>query len=278
MLDEALAKAPDDVRLRRAKVQVLLGLNRSDEAKALLEDSMRLAPDDEGLIRLRAIAAGGTTLDRVERVIADLPADAKLRTTRRLLLLSQLRDSNRAALAQVAPDGRAAAEAELARIEAALADARAALAKMSPDDPIIFELAFNDAVAAGDMASAQTAAANAATSCSDRSLGAVLRARLAMERNAWAAAAAEFERAVERVAPHHLPGHQCLQPHRDRGGDAAAHDAERRDPQGRHAPHQRHRRRHLDRKAAHLHQHHGLGARHGRVEPPKHREQQGGRQ
>jgi tetratricopeptide (TPR) repeat protein len=195
MVDEALAASPDDVRLRRAKVQVLISLSRPDEAKALVEDSLRLAPDDEGLIRLRAIAAGGSALDRVERVIADLPADPKTRASRRLLLLSQLRDSTRVGIARTAPDARGAAEAELARIEAALVDARSALAQMSPDDPLIFELAFNEALATGDMAAAQTVAANAESSCSDRSLGAVMRGRLAMERNDWTAAVAEFDRA-----------------------------------------------------------------------------------
>ena len=195
MLNEALAAQPDDVRLRRAKVQVLINLERQDEAKALVEDSLRLAPDDEGLIRLRAIAAGGSALERVERVVADLPGEPKVRATRRVLLLSQLRDNSRAVVARAAPDARAAAEAELARVESALADARGALAQMSPDDPLLFELAFNDAIAAGNIAAAETVAANAESTCSDRSLGAVLRGRIAMERNDWAAAVAEFDRA-----------------------------------------------------------------------------------
>ena len=202
MLDEALASRPDDLRLRRAKAQVLISLERQAEANALIEDSLKLAPEDEGLIRLRAIAAGGSALDRVERVIADLPADPQQRATRRVLLLSQLRDAGRAAVAGGAPDGRAAAEAELARIEAALADARAALATMSPDDPVVFEFAFNEAIESGNVAAAETVAANAESSCSDRSLGAVLRGRLAMERNDWGVAVAEFDRArAARGAP-----------------------------------------------------------------------------
>ena len=195
MIDEALAASPDDLRLRRAKAQVLISLSRTGEANAVIEETLKLAPQDEGLIRLRAMAAGGTALDRVERVIADLPADPQQRATRRVLLLSQLRDVSRAAVANSAPESRAAAEAELARVEAALADARSALGKLSPDDPVIFELAFNDAIEAKNIAAAETAAANAEASCSDRSLGAVLRGRVAMERNDWAGAVAEFERA-----------------------------------------------------------------------------------
>lgn len=195
MIDEALVAQPDDIRLRRAKVQVLVSMDRKDDAKALVEDSLKLAPEDEGLIRLRAIVAGGSALERVERVVADLPGDPKLRATRRLLLLSQLRDASRAGVERAPQDQRAAAEAELARVEAALADARGALAQLAPDDPVIFELAFNDALAAGDLAAAGTVAANAESSCSDRSMGPVLRGRLAMERNDWTGAVAEFDRA-----------------------------------------------------------------------------------
>jgi tetratricopeptide (TPR) repeat protein len=195
MVEDGLSRLPDDIRLRRAKAQVLLSLNRQDDAKAVIEDALKLVPGDETLIRLRAIAVGGSSLERVERIVADLPADPKLRATRRVVLLLQLRDSSRAGLNALAPEQRAAAEAELAQVEAALADARGALAQMSPDEPIVFELAFNDALAAGNMAAAQTAAANAESSCSDRSLGAVLRGRLALEKSDWAGAVAEFDRA-----------------------------------------------------------------------------------
>ena len=195
ILDEALVAQPDDVRLRRAKIQVLLNRERTEEAKSLIEDSLKLAPEDEGLIRLRALAAGGSALERLERVMADLPGDAMERATQRLLLLSQLTESSRAAARQAAPDARAAAEAELAKVEAAYAEARSALAQAAPDHPLVFELAFNEAIASGNMSGAETAAANAEQSCSDRSLGAVLRGRIAMERNDWPAAVAQFDRA-----------------------------------------------------------------------------------
>ena len=195
LVEQALVSQPDDVRLRRAKAQVLISLNRVDEAKAVIEDALKLAPADEGLIRLRAIAVGGSALERIERVVADLPADPKLRATRRLLLLTQLRDSSRAEVSAAAPDARPAAEAELARVEAALADARGALAQMAPDEPLLFELAFNEAMSAGDMAAAQSIAANAEASCSDRSMGSVLRGRIALERSDLPTAVAEFDRA-----------------------------------------------------------------------------------
>jgi tetratricopeptide (TPR) repeat protein len=195
MLDDALATQPDDLRLRRAKAQVLISLNRSGEALVIIEDSLKSAPSDEGLVRLRAIASGGSALERVERVVADLPGDAKVRATRRVLLLSQLRDASRAAVSAAAPDARETAEAELARVDAALADARTALSGLSPNDPVIFELAFNEAMEAGNLAGAETVAANAEASCSDRSLGPVLRGRIAMERGDWARSVAEFERA-----------------------------------------------------------------------------------
>lgn len=195
LLDQALATYPDDIRLRRAKAQALLSLERGVEAMAIIEDALKAFPQDEGLIRLRALALGGTALDRVERIVADMPADPKVRATRRVFLLTQLRGRGKDAVSGAAPEARAEAEAELARIEAALASARSALSEMSPGDPVIFELAFNEAIDSADMAAAETVAANAEASCSDRSLGAVLRGRLAMERGDWAAAVQEFDRA-----------------------------------------------------------------------------------
>lgn len=195
MLDETLAIQPDDIRLRRAKAQVLINLERTGEALAIIDETLKAAPGDEGLVRLRAIAVGGSALERVERLVADLPGDDRMRATRRVMFLSQLRESSRSAVANAAPDAKAAAEAELVRVETALAEARSALSTLSPNDPVIFELAFNEAMESGNMAGADTVAANAEASCPDRSLGAVLRGRIALERGDWARAVSEFERA-----------------------------------------------------------------------------------
>ena len=220
MIEQALPSGQSDIRLHRAKSQVLLALQRNDEAKQAIEVGLAVLPGDENLVRLRAIAAGGSPLERLERVVADLPADEKVRATRRVLLLSQLRQANRNAAASAAPDAKAKAEAELAQVEVAFADARAKLAQLSPGDPVIFELAFNEAIESGDMAAAETAAANAESSCSDRSMGAVLRGRLALERGDWPLAVTELERARStRGAPAAVS--RLLGMARERSGDVA---------------------------------------------------------
>ncbi len=98
-----------------------------------------------------------------------------------------------------------------------------------------------------------------------------------------AEAVAQAEARVERVAPHHHDRRQQLAPHDDRGGDAAALGAERRQgerAEGRRqgeAEHQQGVDRHLQRQAAELQHHHRLRPRDGDVEAAVgHEHQRGG--
>lgn len=218
MLNEGLAKHPDDIRLLRAKAQVLISKGKPEEAAAVIEQGLAVAPGDEPMIRLRAIGSSTSALERLERMLKDLPADDKTRAIRRVVLLAQLRDNLVATIPVVPAERKAALESELATVRARLTEASGALAAISPGEPALFELAFNDAIAARDLAAAESVVANTESASADKSLAAILRGRLAMERGDWAAAVAAFDRA--RAAPGAPAATwRLLGMAKDRGGD-----------------------------------------------------------
>jgi len=223
IIRDALTRTPDDIRLKRTLVQMLLFLGKQDEAKASLAVYLAETPED-GLLRSLQILAEITS--PVQRVLAladqPLPDGSKRSDAERAVFVAttmlMLCDSLEKRLESVAEPDRAKVQAELALAKDASQTATARALELAPGDTVLLDRLFTDALTADDQARLQQLLVVAEQHSQDKTIPLLMRGRRALAKENFSEAVQAFEQATA------LPGapaaaYRLLGMARERSGD-----------------------------------------------------------
>jgi Tfp pilus assembly protein PilF len=192
--------------LQAVYAQAMLEFQAGDkkQAQALAKKGLELFPQNIDLARLEALTATDDPIERVQMVAERVITDPAKRAPELQRAYSVMRDEVAAKVTQAKvtnPPAVKGLEADLAKIDARLAELSKQVATQSPDDPAVIMSLFGDAVARRDFVAAQAQVAAAAKQKASPELEVVLRARLldAQDKRAEAIALLEKARAQGRT-------------------------------------------------------------------------------
>ena len=223
IIRDALARSPEDMRLKRTLVQSLIFMGRQDEAKASLAAYLAESPNDGPLQSLKILAEIKSPVDRVQ-ALADqpLPDGSKRSDAERAVAVAttllMLCDSLEKRLDVVTDADRAVIQAELNSAKAASQTATSRALELAPGDSTLLDRLFADALAADDQARLQQLLALAEQHSQDKAIPSLMRGRMALAKDDFGKAVQAFEQAAA------LPGasaasYRLLGMARERSGD-----------------------------------------------------------
>ncbi len=220
MLENALITYPKDVRIQRTIVQWLMFVGEMEKARVRLAEFIADHPADDILKQLQVLTVKDSPVDRAIAFVDLAPRTPEERAVEVLVSLFALRDNLKQGLATASPERKPLVEAELAKADAAITDAKAKAIELVPGDSAVIDRLMNDALKSKDYATADQVVALAEKSAVDRTLPALLRGRIALDREDWARAIEQFEIA-QALPGAAAPGYRLLGIARERSGDIA---------------------------------------------------------
>ena len=227
MLETALVTYPKDVRLQRTIVQWLMFVGDMPTARTRLTEYLADHSDDEVLKQLEVLADKESPMDRAIAFVDLRSPTPQQRAAEVLVALINLRDDLTNRLSSADPARTAVINSELAKIAAAFPDAKAKAVELAPGESVVLDRLLTEALRTKDAAGADQVIALAEKSAIDRSIPALLRGRVAMERSDFAKAIEQFEIA-QALPGAGAAGFRLLGVAKERSGDiAGARDAYR---------------------------------------------------
>ncbi|MSR29532.1 MAG: tetratricopeptide repeat protein [Phycisphaerales bacterium] len=220
MLENALVTYPKDVRIQRTIIQWLLFVGSMDTARLRLAEFMADHPDDTVFKQLQVLATKDSPLERAVAFVDLINLSPPQRAVEVLVATINLRDNLAQRLAIVAPAQAGFIKTELAKTEAAVADAKAKAIELAPGDTFVLDRLLTDALKAKDASAVDQVIALAEQSAVDRTLVPLLRGRVALDREDWASAIKQFELAQSQPGAS-APGFRLLGVAKERSGDIA---------------------------------------------------------
>ena len=218
MLQTALATYPKDPRLQRTIVQWLMFVGSMAEARTQLAEFLADHPEDPVLKQLQILTTKESPVDRAIAFVDLTERTPQDRATEVLVSLLNLRDSLKRNGEGATGDRKATIDAELARADAAIADAKVKAIELAPGDSSVLDRLVSESLKAKDYAAADQVVALAEKSAIDRTIPALLRGRIALDKEEWGRAVEQFELAQSQPGAS-APGFRLLGIARERGGD-----------------------------------------------------------
>lgn len=175
MLTDARAKHPDDTRLLRAVIQIMMADGRRDQALKLVKDELAKKPDDKDLKNTEMFLSEPDETEAAKKVLAASDAPP---LTKALGLYQICARAN-----------------DLEGAKAAFAEAE----KLAPDDPSVIESGFLLWLAQRDFDKARTYATRAGEKNIDQLSGMTFQGRMELAQGKNREAAATFKKATEKI-------------------------------------------------------------------------------
>lgn len=200
MLEVEIVEHPDDVRLARALVSILITQDHRDEARTLLDASMKKFPGDGVLPVLKASLDTTDPVQRLVNLVEQTITDKgeQLATAYSQLQVLARRSDASAQSSEAKGDADAAAKsrdvAERARTRAT--EFLTTAQTTAPRHPILVEQLFNEAVTASNWTEAERLAQVAREDNIDQMQGLLYKGRLEIARRNYAAAITALNEAV----------------------------------------------------------------------------------
>jgi tetratricopeptide (TPR) repeat protein len=150
LLTEALADAPEDLRLLNGIIRVEIGAGQTDEASRWLEKALEISPGNRTFLGLGVIIAEDDPATRVrdyEYLLGDSDAADAIGASMALLRLARRAETQAAQFEQQNQPERAAEQRELAeRARTMMAEEAKIAGRLAPDDPDFLEFRFLEAL------------------------------------------------------------------------------------------------------------------------------------
>jgi len=203
LLDRLHKTHPGDARVLTQLARLEMSSGNLERAVEHLDAALALAPNDQFIAQLRAIAGTTDPVARVDKLVELSVADEKLRPAARYALLMSVIATLRRDIAEGGRtnDGRFRdldeLKSSLAKLEAEVPGAREAATAAGPATQAVFGARFDEAVLAGDLRKAEQIGVEAEQS-GDRALGAFLQARALLLQGKGEPAMALLERARQQ--------------------------------------------------------------------------------
>lgn len=223
IIRNALAKSPEDIRLKRTLVQSLIYMGRLDEAKASLAVYLAETPNDAPLQSLKILADIRSPVERVY-AFADqpMPDGSKRTEAERAVMVAttmmMLCDSLKTRLTTAAEADRAMVQGELDLAKAASQQWASRALELAPGDITLLDRLFGDALETKNDARVQELLALAEQHSQDKSIPFLMRGRMALAKEEFSKAVDAFEQATA-ISGASAASYRLLGMARERSGD-----------------------------------------------------------
>ncbi|MSR45199.1 MAG: tetratricopeptide repeat protein [Phycisphaerales bacterium] len=197
---DALLRYPTDLRLQRTICQWLLFAGQLPEAQELVAKYLAVTPNDPTLQRLSILASISSPVDRVAAFVEIADADgtqraADLRAVDLVIGLTNLRDNLKARLAADTGANKAELTTQIAETVAAAQAAIAKAIEIAPGNPTLLDRLYTESVSDKKPEEADQLVVLAEKFCKDPTISLLLRGRIALDRQQFAEAISNFEKA-----------------------------------------------------------------------------------